>query len=203
LPFKDFCWFIKLPTSFCRKLPSSSLIYGLTLWRTQILSPKDKRIAQKKDLKRLVYTASERWSISDPGKLLNICYSRTRREISQNISKYPQLMPIAKEIFGLRLVQDLLAFQKDLNNRPYVYLAHMPGIYEGINDPRETEGRLAKKDPNHGGLLSSRIFASVEIILIIVACSELLRMGCIPISIESDGFLVLARKDAPLDYIDK
>jgi hypothetical protein len=166
--------------------------------------PEGQRKAEKRHLKRVVYTALNGGSLSSPESIGKHLLPPNQKDKPQlHLNEDPDLMPIAKEIYSLKLVQELLSFQRDLNRLDYIYLAHMPDRYFGAKEPRgRKDGRLPT-NLNHGGLLSSRIFASVEILLIIMACNELLKYGCIPISIESDGFLILAPKDAPLEKIDK
>lgn len=111
------------------------------------------------------------------------------------LEKDPFISSVAKELHDLALIKELLEFQIDLNREKYIYLPHESGRYLGKHDPRQK----FNENKTHGGLLSSRIFTGVEIILIILIANQLIEFNCISISIESDGILVLAPKDAPLD----
>jgi hypothetical protein len=81
----------------------------------------------------------------------------------------------------------------------FIYLPFAREPYLGGNNPLYLSPN--KKDwpsPSkyHAGLLSSRLFAGVEILLVIAICFESIRLRGVPLSLEHDGVLALLLEDA-------
>ena len=145
---------------------------------------------QKKHLKTIFYKALNGGSLQTPQSIIETIQEKHSLEDEE-------VQVIAKELFELPIIQELKAFQTALNEKSYIYLPVQVHKFAGAHRSGYRSSNKADhpaRSSYHAGLMTSRVFAAVEIILIIKVVHILLINGAIPLCLEHDGILVMGAK---------
>jgi hypothetical protein len=132
-------------------------------------------------------------------------FQKVRVDLLQKIGKtiqeyYPEVLGdqasgYGRDFMKLPMIKELEGFQNRLQFRRYAYICFMEQPYQGkyrIKYTKPNKKDRPSKTKYHGGLMTSRLLASAEQVIILSLYQRLLKVGCIPLCLEHDGIFVLS-----------
>lgn len=139
-------------------------------------------------MKRVLYSGKNGASLTSQTGAIPLCIKEAHQK-----SQSSDLIDFQRKVLGHPILQELALFHDMVGSRSLVYLPSQTKPYYG----RQEEESLSRKPRSlyHNGLLTSRILASHEVVLLmhLVFHLEESHLG-IPVSLENDGLVHLTRR---------